>query len=461
MNCVSAPADPVITPELFAQSLVADFHFQSAPANSATVSLRETIKVKIIQSIKEQLAQYQTMTALSTKPKLASAAATDATVEEREEGEAWWARWRDSLDVARRRRKGKGRQVEGEDEQEGQDGLGEEQAMTLEQLARVKTPGAMAGDDMRILVKVRPLKCLVWHWPPPGLTSHPLSPQLDITVGTLNLTDAFEWDINETDAAAEQFAEVYAADLGLAGEFKTAIAHDIREQSQAYVRSLILVGHPFDGTPVLDDDLRLAFLPPVGSVVRSEDVANSSFTPMFEKLDPGMIERREKEREKELKRKKRQTKGRRGVALPDREPKPSKRTVPSLGGVDANGVPIPAPDAPGVDALSIADAPPPSLRRAAAVAASANITQHANDDSVVSPPPSRSVTPEPVVYRQPAPSQQPPSKSHTPNAHLQAGRPRPTPMRATPSRVTPSRTAEGSPLSFHDVASPNSASSGD
>jgi hypothetical protein len=270
---------------------------------------------------------------------------------------------------------------------------------------------------------------------------------------------------------------------------------------------------------------------------------------MFEKLDEAMIERREKEREKELKRKKRQTKGRRGVALPDREPKPSKRTVPSLGGVDANGVPIPAPDAPGVES-TIEDAPPPSLRRAAAVAASASITQHATEDSQRSPPPSRSLSPEPQPHRHPAfktqtpvpklPTPIPPSparssppptpvRSHKKRSHHKkpvskvssrnetpraSTRGASTPMRTdvkqedadydmdgrenrSPSKSpqvstrepsprksnrlspdkpeaatanglikkestggpTPSRTAEGSPLSFHDVASPDSLSS--
>ncbi len=46
-----------------------------------------------------------------------------------------------------------------------------------------------------------------------------LSPQLDIISGTLNLVDSFEWDL-ESGTSPEEFAEVYAADLGLNGEFK-------------------------------------------------------------------------------------------------------------------------------------------------------------------------------------------------------------------------------------------------
>ena len=78
-------------------------------------------------------------------------------------------------------------------------------------------------DDLRILIK------------------------LDILVGGLNLVDQFEWDLTSTDPyAAEKFADAYAADLGLVGEFKTAVAHAIREQVSAHQRSLLLLGYPYN-----------------------------------------------------------------------------------------------------------------------------------------------------------------------------------------------------------------------
>jgi SWI/SNF-related matrix-associated actin-dependent regulator of chromatin subfamily B protein 1 len=43
--------------------------------------------------------------------------------------------------------------------------------------------------------------------------------QLDIISGTMNLQDSFEWDLR-SGTSPEEFAEVYAADLGLNGEFK-------------------------------------------------------------------------------------------------------------------------------------------------------------------------------------------------------------------------------------------------
>lgn len=44
--------------------------------------------------------------------------------------------------------------------------------------------------------------------------------QLDIIVGQMKLDDQFEWDIDNSSASPEMFAEVYARELGLGGEFR-------------------------------------------------------------------------------------------------------------------------------------------------------------------------------------------------------------------------------------------------
>ena len=159
--------------------------------------------------------------------------------------------------------------------------------------------------------------------------------------------------------------------------FRTAIAHSIREQVQTYQKSLFLVGHPSDGTPVQDDDLRMSFLSPVTSVSRPMDQVQA-FTPILNYLSDGEMERNEKEREKEMtKRKKRATRGRRGVALPDREPIKTLRT-PAIGFPDVD---------PAVLALAQAAAAPTS-RRAAAAAASltiANMVASENGTAVITP----------------------------------------------------------------------------
>jgi SWI/SNF-related matrix-associated actin-dependent regulator of chromatin subfamily B protein 1 len=206
----------------------------------------------------------------------------------------------------------------------------------------------------------------------------------------MKLDDQFEWDLENVDASPEQFADVYVKELGLGGEFKcvglcvhdfvtdlfsrTAIAHCIREQVQTYQKSLFLVGHPSDGTSVQDDDLRMSFLPSLASGARAMDQV-PSFTPLLNYLSDGEIERSEKEREKELtKRRKRNTRGRRGIALPDREPNRTYRT--------------PAFGFPELDAatLALAAANAPTSRRAAAAAASltiANMVASENGTSVM------------------------------------------------------------------------------
>ncbi|PWN20835.1 SNF5-domain-containing protein, partial [Microstroma glucosiphilum] len=135
--------------------------------------------------------------------------------------------------------------------------------------------------------------------------------KLDITVGAMNLLDQFDWDILDETSSPEDFAAAFAADLGLAGEFKTAIAHSIREQVEVHLRSLALAGHPFDGTEVLDDELKGAFLPGVQrlSVTRvGQEVEDH--TPRLLQLTEAEVDRQERDRERDSKRKKRQTRGR-------------------------------------------------------------------------------------------------------------------------------------------------------
>ncbi|EJD32617.1 SNF5-domain-containing protein [Auricularia subglabra TFB-10046 SS5] len=176
----------------------------------------------------------------------------------------------------------------------------------------------------------------------------------------MNLKDQFEWDIVNSSNSPEHFAEVYCSDLGLGGEFKTAVAHCIREQSQVHMKSLFVVGHPMDGTPILEEEVKQTFLPPIDIAARSFE-QTSTFTPIIDYLSDGEIERTEKEREKELKRKRRQTKGKRGIALPDRDPVRTHRT-PAIGFPDMD----PSLASSGITA-------PTSSKRAAAAAASATI----------------------------------------------------------------------------------------
>lgn len=156
---------------------------------------------------------------------------------------------------------------------------------------------------------------------------------------------------------------------------RTAVAHQIREQVNVYQKSLFLVGHPSDGSAVQDDDLRMSFLPSVASVARSVD-QTQGYQPIISYLSDGELDRIDKEREKELnKRRKRNTRGRRGIALPDREPLKTYRTP---------GIGFPEVDASTL-ALAAAAAAPTS-RRAAAAAASltiANMVASENGTAII------------------------------------------------------------------------------
>jgi len=54
--------------------------------------------------------------------------------------------------------------------------------------------------------------------------------KLNIHIGNVSLVDQFEWDISDKQNSPEEFARILAAELGLGGEFVTAIAYSVRGQ---------------------------------------------------------------------------------------------------------------------------------------------------------------------------------------------------------------------------------------
>lgn len=157
--------------------------------------------------------------------------------------------------------------------------------------------------------------------------------KLDITLDTLNLTDTIEWDLSDPHNNPENFAETLCVDLGLPGEFITAVAHSIREQVEAHIKSLSLVSHSL-GMPITNDELKSAFLPPLTapSAVRSLHMV-TDYTPELNTLSVDDQERQLAQRERESRRKRRNTRGRQRVNLPDREPLKTVRSlVPRPGG---------------------------------------------------------------------------------------------------------------------------------
>ncbi|KAJ7672593.1 SNF5-domain-containing protein [Mycena polygramma] len=324
--------DPVISPEHFAQTVVEDYNLASSYHGVIT------------KTIQDQLSDYRAHSANYDGDNWDIAVPEDTLRAGTLEGAsaAWWSAWRKRLRTEYgfvRAGRGKGHKrrkvVREEDEDDDMDAA-DERPMAVEEFTFDQKA---LHDDMRILIR------------------------LDIIVGSIKLDDQFEWDLDNADASPEGFAEIYAKELGLGGEFKTAISHAIREQVQIYQKSLFLVGHQStDGTPVQDEELRNSLLPSVSSGARAIDQVQA-FTPQLNYLSDGELERNEKERDKDFnRRRKRNRGGRRGVALPDRDPIRTYRT-PSIG--------FPEPDAATLAAAAAATAP--MSRRAAAAAASVTI----------------------------------------------------------------------------------------
>ncbi|KAL7902377.1 hypothetical protein HDV63DRAFT_361561 [Trichoderma sp. SZMC 28014] len=163
---------------------------------------------------------------------------------------------------------------------------------------------AYKNDEMRILVK------------------------LNITIGQHTLVDQFEWEINNPNNSPEEFAASMTRDLSLSGEFTTAIAHCIREQSQLFTKSLYSIGHPFDGRPVEDSDLVAAFLQtPLPTVFRPQQQAKE-YAPYLYEMSEVDLERNETVFSRDQRRQKRSINRRGGPQLPDL--KDRQRTIRTL-----------------------------------------------------------------------------------------------------------------------------------
>jgi len=140
--------------------------------------------------------------------------------------------------------------------------------------------------------------------------------KVDITINNTQLNDQFEWDIlNFEDNDPEEFATVMCDELSLPGEFATAIAHLIREQTQMYYKALSLTGYSFDGAPIQEDEIRSHILPSIRMGVddNNDDILTilrnpttvADYSPSLVKLSQLEVERFDKEIERDSRRKRR------------------------------------------------------------------------------------------------------------------------------------------------------------
>lgn len=140
--------------------------------------------------------------------------------------------------------------------------------------------------------------------------------RIDITVGFLQVVDQVEWDLGAAYNSSSTFAAGYVKDLALPAEFVTAIATDILEQVEHIRRALLLVGFQREAATgaikVNDPEIQNLILPPIkpGQTRRDPNLLNN-FTPIIAEIDPIELEKIEQSRDREARRKRRQTRGRR------------------------------------------------------------------------------------------------------------------------------------------------------
>lgn len=110
--------------------------------------------------------------------------------------------------------------------------------------------------------------------------------KLNIHVGNISLVDQFEWDMGEKDNSPEQFALTLCKELGLGGEFVTAIAYSIRGQLSWHVRT-----YAFSETP----------LPVVDVAIRNQSEADQ-WCPFLETLTDAEMEKKIRDQDRNTRR---------------------------------------------------------------------------------------------------------------------------------------------------------------
>ncbi|XP_046840485.1 SWI/SNF-related matrix-associated actin-dependent regulator of chromatin subfamily B member 1-A-like [Xenia sp. Carnegie-2017] len=110
--------------------------------------------------------------------------------------------------------------------------------------------------------------------------------KLNVHVGNISLVDQVEWDLSDSQNSPEQFALSLCTDLGLGGEFVTAIAYHIRGQLSWYNKT-----YAFSETP----------LPTVEAAIRTpQDVDN--WCPYLETLTDAEMEKKLRDQDRNTRR---------------------------------------------------------------------------------------------------------------------------------------------------------------
>jgi len=110
--------------------------------------------------------------------------------------------------------------------------------------------------------------------------------KLNIHVGNISLVDQFEWDLAEENNNPEDFSRKICADLGLGGEFATAVLYSIRGQLAWHMKTYV-----FSETQ----------MPPIENAFRNQSEADI-WSPFLETLTDAEMEKKIRDQDRNTRR---------------------------------------------------------------------------------------------------------------------------------------------------------------
>jgi len=110
--------------------------------------------------------------------------------------------------------------------------------------------------------------------------------KLNIHIGNISLVDQFEWDLAEETNSPEDFSRKISADLGLGGEFATAVLYSIRGQLAWHMKTYV-----FSETQ----------MPPIENAFRNQSEADI-WSPFLETLTDAEMEKKIRDQDRNTRR---------------------------------------------------------------------------------------------------------------------------------------------------------------
>ena len=110
--------------------------------------------------------------------------------------------------------------------------------------------------------------------------------KLNIHVGNMSLVDQFEWDLSCPDNNPEEFARSLCSDLGLGGEFVSAVAYSIHGQLEWHSRTYAFTEAP---------------LPPLSVAVRLQS-DTEMWSPRVDTLSSAEMEKKQRDQDRNTRR---------------------------------------------------------------------------------------------------------------------------------------------------------------